>query len=164
MKKLIRITVPECPGPLWCCTWICLARTSESQKRRLECLEKYLRVFEHTFELTYTEKDATSNQAHPRPDGCSKSGTPDSGLDVTSDSKNNQPTFWLVILLRDFAICPVLMCESQDKHRPSNLHDHACVATAQQDRWSPWSPQASYDRRRHRNCFPTRPAQAFPKK
>ena len=25
-------------------------------------------------------------------------------------------------------------------------------------------PQASYDRRRHRNCFPTRPAQAFPKK
>ena len=26
------------------------------------------------------------------------------------------------------------------------------------------SPQASYDRRRHRNCFPTRPAQAFPKK
>ena len=26
------------------------------------------------------------------------------------------------------------------------------------------SPQASYDRRRHRNCFPTRPAHAFPKK
>ena len=26
------------------------------------------------------------------------------------------------------------------------------------------SPQASYDRRRHRNCFPTQPAQAFPKK
>ena len=25
-----------------------------------------------------------------------------------------------------------------------------------QDGWSPWSPQASYDRRRHRNCFPTR--------
>ena len=29
---------------------------------------------------------------------------------------------------------------------------------------SVWSPQASNDRRRHRNCFPTRPAQAFPKK
>ena len=125
MKKLIKITVPdsECPGPLRCCTWICLARTSESQKRRLECLEKYLRVFEcnlgNIFELTYTEKDATSNQAHPRPDGCSKSGIPDCGLDVTSESKNNQPTFWLVILQRDFAICPVLMCESQDKHRPN---------------------------------------------
>ena len=26
------------------------------------------------------------------------------------------------------------------------------------------APQASYDIRRHRNCFPTRPAQAFPKK
>ena len=25
-----------------------------------------------------------------------------------------------------------------------------------QDGWSPWSPQASYDRRIHRNCFPTR--------
>ena len=34
----------------------------------------------------------------------------------------------------------------------------------QQDRWSLRSPQASSDRRRHRNCFPTRPAQAFPKK
>ena len=26
------------------------------------------------------------------------------------------------------------------------------------------APRPSYDRRRHRNCFPTRPAQAFPKK
>ena len=26
------------------------------------------------------------------------------------------------------------------------------------------APEASYDRRRHPNCFPTRPAQAFPKK
>ena len=26
------------------------------------------------------------------------------------------------------------------------------------------APQASYDRRRHRNCFQTGPAQAFPKK
>ena len=34
----------------------------------------------------------------------------------------------------------------------------------QQDRQSLRSPQASYDRRGHRNCFPTRPAQAFPKK
>ena len=25
-------------------------------------------------------------------------------------------------------------------------------------------PTLLYDRRRHRNCFPTRPAQAFPKK
>ena len=27
-----------------------------------------------------------------------------------------------------------------------------------------WSSQASYDRRRHRNCFPIQPGQAFPKK
>ena len=35
-----------------------------------------------------------------------------------------------------------------------------------QDRWSLWSPQAFYvyERSRHRNCFPTRPAQAFQKK
>ena len=31
-----------------------------------------------------------------------------------------------------------------------------CICIYQQDGWSPWSPQASYDRRRHRNCFPTR--------
>ena len=34
----------------------------------------------------------------------------------------------------------------------------------QQDRWSLGAPQASYERRRHRNCFQTGPVQAFPKK
>ena len=33
-----------------------------------------------------------------------------------------------------------------------------------QDGWSPWSPQASYDRRRHRNCFPTRKSASISEK
>ena len=43
-------------------------------------------------------------------------------------------------------------------HTDTHTHIHL------QDRSSLRSPQASYERRRHRNCFPTRPAQAFPKK
>ena len=34
----------------------------------------------------------------------------------------------------------------------------------QQVGWSPWSPQASYDRRRHRNCFPTRKSASISEK
>ena len=34
----------------------------------------------------------------------------------------------------------------------------------QQDCWSPWSPLASYDRRRHRNCFPTRKSASISEK
>ena len=33
-----------------------------------------------------------------------------------------------------------------------------------QDGWSPWSPQASYDRRWHRNCFPTRKSASISEK
>ena len=33
-----------------------------------------------------------------------------------------------------------------------------------QDRWSLGAPQASYERRRHRNCSQAGPVQAFPKK
>ena len=39
-----------------------------------------------------------------------------------------------------------------------------CICIYQQDGWSPWSPQASYDRRRHRNCFPTRKSASISEK
>ena len=45
-----------------------------------------------------------------------------------------------------------------------NVKGYVHVFLLIQDRWSLWSPQASYDRRRHRNCFQTGPAQTFPKK
>ena len=38
------------------------------------------------------------------------------------------------------------------------------VLFSRQDGWSPWSPQASYDRRRHRNCFTTRKSTSISEK
>ena len=46
----------------------------------------------------------------------------------------------------------------------NNYHDDTHTHTYTYKIASRCSPQASYDRRRHRSCFPTRPAQAFPKK
>ena len=39
-----------------------------------------------------------------------------------------------------------------------SIFSYAAIVMMTQDGWSPWSPQASYDRRRHRNCFPTKSA------
>ena len=53
-----------------------------------------------------------------------------------------------------------------DEFRLSHANN-CCESTpslAKQDRWSLGAPQASYERRRHRNCFQTGPVQAFPKK
>ena len=47
----------------------------------------------------------------------------------------------------------------------SDLDDtHTHTHTHLQDGGSPWSPQASYDRRRHRNCFPTRKSASISEK
>ena len=54
-------------------------------------------------------------------------------------------------------------------HKPTSAHSaHMTTMTHTyihlQDGWSPWSPQASYDRRRHRNCFPTRKSASISEK
>ena len=51
-------------------------------------------------------------------------------------------------------------------HTHTHTHTHARTHTHihLQDGWSPWSPQASYDRRRHRNCFPTRKSASISEK
>ena len=46
----------------------------------------------------------------------------------------------------------------------SQPHTVTAPVTLEQDGWSPWSPQASYDRRRHRNCFPTRKSASISEK
>ena len=48
--------------------------------------------------------------------------------------------------------------------QPCNFHPLSFCHFFAQDRWSLGAPQASYERRRHRNCFQTGPVQAFPKK
>ena len=45
-----------------------------------------------------------------------------------------------------------------------DTHTHIHTHTHLQDGWSPWSPQASYDRRRHRNCFPTQKSASISEK
>ena len=49
-------------------------------------------------------------------------------------------------------ICSAPLSDHNDTHTSSKIASRA------------GAPQASYDRRRHRNNFQTRPAQAFPKK
>ena len=56
-------------------------------------------------------------------------------------------------------------------HKPTSAQPTHCATmthihtyTHLQGGWSPWSPQASYDRRRHRNCFPTRKSASISEK
>ena len=87
--------------------------------------------------------------------GVGKAGSPLTQMEPSLSSIKRAPFFHCTIA-RLAAAHTFLMAEIS-RHASTDLSKIASRCGAPM-------AQASYDRRRHRNCFPTRPAQAFPKK